>query len=293
MAGIFPASGVSASEAINSLLDPNVVVGCEELWHSTGRCQPRFDPAAANAVMSELLNLINCAGVAYDCKRLDNLCLATTELIHDVIHGCHRPFPAAEGCTIRQLVLSTDAEGCTSLAYFDTQAARLAISSACSVWPVGIRQLPANPAAPTTFYTNADLAADVVGGTIDEGLLTTNALATITFDVPCDDTIVEIELGASVVFAPAAAPNGAISQVVYRIDGEFTVQSGVVSFISAVTNYERLSSSSMRKTFAAGTHTVEFYVVSESGAKPPAQIGASCLANGTSSISVSAFIPTI
>jgi hypothetical protein len=80
MAGIYPDSGVPASEARNSV-DANTVAGCAELFHSTSRCQPRFDPAAANAVMSELLNVINKGEVAYDCKRLDQLELATRYLI--------------------------------------------------------------------------------------------------------------------------------------------------------------------------------------------------------------------
>lgn len=76
MTGIFPNSGAGPSESANSLPNPDVVDGCVPLWHSTARCQPRFDPASANAVMSELINLMNCNGVAYDCNALDNLCQA-------------------------------------------------------------------------------------------------------------------------------------------------------------------------------------------------------------------------
>lgn len=56
MAGIFPPSGVPASDAYNSLPNPNVAPGCDSLWYSTSRCQPRFDPSAANAMLSELVN---------------------------------------------------------------------------------------------------------------------------------------------------------------------------------------------------------------------------------------------
>lgn len=75
MAGIFPNSGVVASDALNTV---NTATDCEseELWHSTSRCTPRFDPAAANAVMSELLNLAACFGHTWDCGDLNNLCQA-------------------------------------------------------------------------------------------------------------------------------------------------------------------------------------------------------------------------
>jgi hypothetical protein len=80
MTGMMPDSGVPATDAKNTLLDPNTI-NCDELWYSTSRCQPRFDPAAANAVLSELINAINCAGLAYDCSKLDNLCLAIQTMI--------------------------------------------------------------------------------------------------------------------------------------------------------------------------------------------------------------------
>lgn len=93
MAGIFPNSGSGASEAANSLPDPNVADGCTPLWHSTQRCLPRFDPASANAVMSELLNLMNCNDVIYDCNALDNLCraLALHSLYGSVDTGLSTP----------------------------------------------------------------------------------------------------------------------------------------------------------------------------------------------------------
>lgn len=79
MTGMMPSSGVPATDAHNTILDPDTV-NCNELWYSTTRCQPRFDPAAANAVLSELINLINCAGLAYDCTKLNNVCTAVKSL---------------------------------------------------------------------------------------------------------------------------------------------------------------------------------------------------------------------
>jgi hypothetical protein len=80
MTGMMPDSGVPPQDARNSILDPNTI-NCDELWYSTSRCQPRFDPAAANAVLSELINAINCSGIPYDCSKLDNLCTAIGYMI--------------------------------------------------------------------------------------------------------------------------------------------------------------------------------------------------------------------
>jgi hypothetical protein len=80
MTAMFPDSGVPAADAKNSLPDPNTV-NCNELWYSTSRCQPRFDPAAANAELAELINLINQGEVAYNCASLSQVQLAVRYLI--------------------------------------------------------------------------------------------------------------------------------------------------------------------------------------------------------------------
>lgn len=76
MSGIYPNSGVPASQAANTVDVNTANCTTGELFHSTARCNPRFDPAAANALISELLNVVSAAGLAYDCSRLDNLKLA-------------------------------------------------------------------------------------------------------------------------------------------------------------------------------------------------------------------------
>lgn len=81
MAGIFPTTGVPNSDAYGSIPDPIIAPGCDPLWYSTSRCQPRFDPAAANGMMTEILNLVNCSGEAYDCFSNENLCSAVKDLI--------------------------------------------------------------------------------------------------------------------------------------------------------------------------------------------------------------------
>jgi hypothetical protein len=82
LTAMHPDSGVPPEDARNSL--PNEIeqsVYCDELWYSTSRCQPRFDPAAANAMLAELINLINKGEVVYDCTRLDQVQLAVRYLI--------------------------------------------------------------------------------------------------------------------------------------------------------------------------------------------------------------------
>ena len=80
MTAMFPASGVPAADAKNSIADP-ATVNCEELWYSTSRCQPRFDAAAANAMLAEMINAINRGEVTYDCNVLDNLQLSIRRMI--------------------------------------------------------------------------------------------------------------------------------------------------------------------------------------------------------------------
>jgi hypothetical protein len=80
MTAMFPITGVHYTDAENSLPDPNTI-NCKELWYSTSRCQPRFDPAAANAMLAELVNTINKGEVSYNCAYLDQLQLAVRYLI--------------------------------------------------------------------------------------------------------------------------------------------------------------------------------------------------------------------
>jgi len=77
---MFPDSGVPPGDARNSLPDVNTQ-GCDELWYSTSRCQPRFDPAAANAMLAEAMNLINKGEVSYRCDVLNNTEQAVRYLI--------------------------------------------------------------------------------------------------------------------------------------------------------------------------------------------------------------------
>lgn len=81
MAGIMPDGGVAPNQASNTEAGALLKVGCTSLWHAN-RCQPRFDPASANAIISEILNAVNAGGFEYDCTKLDNL--ATALAIHEI-----------------------------------------------------------------------------------------------------------------------------------------------------------------------------------------------------------------
>src|SRR5262245_26311921 len=81
MTAMFPDSGVPWQDARNSLQSPDVLANCDPLWYSTSRCQPRFDPAAANAQLAELINLINAGGLSYDCSQLDQVQLAVKYIV--------------------------------------------------------------------------------------------------------------------------------------------------------------------------------------------------------------------
>lgn len=125
MPSIFPSSGVLASEALNTVnVDAEATCG-DELFHSTSRCQPRFDPAAANAVMSELLNLVGGTGTGvggqgpentWDCSRLDNVRQGVRDFISQVIqNGCYDLDNIGTDCNIQQVAYVQDTAGCGRL----------------------------------------------------------------------------------------------------------------------------------------------------------------------------------
>lgn len=91
MAGLFPINGVTALQTINAASPVNATEGCEKLYHPA-RCIPRFDPAAANAVISELVNAINIIG-PYNCSRLDNL----AGVISNLKNLCNQPTTGLNG----------------------------------------------------------------------------------------------------------------------------------------------------------------------------------------------------
>jgi hypothetical protein len=81
MAGIFPEGGVNRNATVNTVANPQIEEECTPLWFGL-TCRPNFDPAQANALMSELLNAMKQSNVTYDCNELDNL--ADAMRIHSI-----------------------------------------------------------------------------------------------------------------------------------------------------------------------------------------------------------------
>jgi hypothetical protein len=73
MAGIFPSGGTDPGNTQGAQIGVKIVALCKALFYRSN-CNPRFDPVATNAMISELANAINLLRT-YDCNRLDNLAL--------------------------------------------------------------------------------------------------------------------------------------------------------------------------------------------------------------------------
>lgn len=276
MAGIQPSSGVGPSQSQNTLADPNIAPGCANLWYAP-RCNPRLDPFAMNAVIAEILNLVNCGGTEYDCARLDNMCTAVKDLIEDTLHGCmQRVFPTAAGaCAIETLVLVTDNTGCKRIARFAADSNLLATAVDSSVWgtafPSTLR--PLTPATPATFYTFDDLYNDVLANTVNPAKLTPNHLVHLLLNLPCE-TRVRLQVNASINFNPAAVGGvGQQSKIVLSVDNVFRTNPGTLAdYTPPFTNFEASVQQDIVMTLPAGPHVIDSYIVAHSSAKQPAQV---------------------
>lgn len=283
MSGVFPDSGVPASDAFNSIQDPDTANCPNELWYSTSRCQPRFDPKAANAVTAEIINLVNCAGLPYDCSKLDNLCIAVKDLINDVIKGVFTgclpfSFPAVSSgvCSLEQIGLTTDANGCAKLVrYNDATVPAYASAGNNSVYgnsyPRASR--PITPTNPATYYNQVDLGYDQLHGQIDNAKLTNNELARATFTLACDARVA-IRYAGIVEFKPADnPPAGTLGSICPRIDGQFIIATnGSASSLSRFTNFVASQDGTLIVNMLKGTHTVQAYVTA-GGSIQPTQVG--------------------
>lgn len=131
MAGIYPDGGVPVGQATNTV---NVAsVNCtSELFYSTNRCTPRFEPAAQNALISEILNAATALGDPYNCGslanlratllKINNLCNQddnTTPDLNDSLAGC---FDGVSGKTTIQLLSNLILGQITSLCELATVA---------------------------------------------------------------------------------------------------------------------------------------------------------------------------
>jgi len=288
---VFPDNGVPpGAEADNSLPDPDVVAGCEELWYSTARCQPRFDPAQANAIIAEILNLIMCGNNVYDCNRLDNLCTAVIDLINDVIFGClTRTFPSTAGaCSVQYLALMTDAAGCTKIARYSQASSTIAWANEDTVFPDPTQiNIPVDPTNPASYYNRTQLYNDIMAGTINEALLANTRVIDFVFNIVCDGAY-EFEFDGNVVFDPAGFGGaGRSSMVTYRIDGVFPmIPSNVGGFAgSNFTNFEAQVKGVGAQYLTAGAHHLQIYVLG--GGQQAAQL--SCVHIGAT-VQTSVFV---
>jgi hypothetical protein len=286
MSGIFPSSGVPAGSALNTV--DVATTGCAsgggELFHSTSRCTPRFDPASANAVISEMLNLVACAGKTYDCSRLNNLCTAVTDLILDTIFDClPRDFPqAGQACSIEQLVWVTDKNGCSRIARYTAANTSIANETSCSVSSVGgATSAPANPANPATYYDYTALNNAFLLSSINEALLKNTIIVDATFNLDCT-TVLDFDLSGSVPFAPSADGGaGRVSRIIGRIDNTFFITStGDLATLGRFTNFEASYTATPRRSLPAGVHRVRFYAVQDNVAYNMAAFNTLCNSTG-------------
>lgn len=279
MAGIFPNSGVIASSATNAQLVPsgNLSAGCTALYASTSRCAPRFDPAAFNAIVSELVNVTICAGLAYNCNRLDNLCTAIKQLISDGLYRCQTGnFDAAgAACSIEPLAMQTDSAGCRKIVRLNRDALPSVIGRNNSVWGTayGPAMHPLTPANPATYYNLTDLRTDIIANTLNPAKLTPNHLLSVNVTVPCQAQY-ELEYTQQVFFSPAAnGGNGTLSAVVVRVDGAFlTFSDGSLLFISSITNFVTQITDRLVTSLAPGAHVIDLFIVARTAGTPPTQI---------------------
>lgn len=153
MAGIFPNSGVPANQAAGSVDVPTT--GCTELFHDTGRCTPRFDPLSANSMISEVLNVVESAGLPYNCAKLTNLSDAIDAFI-GAVSPCTAPAataPEIAALTGNEPVIVCIGGVAKAVQIDDlplVSAADLAAMSPCGATAITPAELLALDAAPAT-----------------------------------------------------------------------------------------------------------------------------------------------
>jgi hypothetical protein len=79
MASIFPQGGTDSANTQGGAAGLNLVELCQALFYRVN-CNPRFDPLATNAIITELVKAINTVR-AYDCNRDDNLAMALKDIM--------------------------------------------------------------------------------------------------------------------------------------------------------------------------------------------------------------------
>lgn len=295
MTGVFPTKGVAASLTKNAIAAPGVEANCSVQWYGPS-CNPRLDPFAMNAVMSEIINAVNCADLDYDCSRLDNLCLAIKKIVDDTIHGClTTAFPDATGsCAVEFMVLATDAAGCRRFARYSEASTLLGTANTSSVWPAPNTQVvPATPGNPATFYNIAQVDASLNGGPpLQESILIANRILRLQINVPCANTRVNFNSIGGAVFDPSQnGGNGAFSVLFARVDGAIVTAPGpIAARLDTITNYEGNFENNLVQILSAGVHTFELFIAAAGAVQPPAQVPVFVDAAGNSAAAVRATI---
>ena len=288
MAGVLPEGGVAPAQTRNALDNPSLAAGCNNLWYPA-RCNPRLDPAAMNAIQAEIINLVNCAGLPYDCNKLDNLCTAVKDLINDVLldnqiikdivkdvlHDClqDRPFPDSTGaCSVSQVVFATDATGCQRFATFTQESSALGIAFESSVFgnAFPITPWPETPDDEDTYYNFQDLKADANSDTVNGDKLSRTRLVELKFNITCNDTLVEV-FGKS--DSIDVKPGLGLSRLGVRVDGKFPLAGTEMTSIGGkMTNFEGSSDVTFSIPLNAGPHVLEMYIIADLPGTPPAQV---------------------
>lgn len=161
MAGIFPVGGIAAGGTLNAASPVVTDEGCLPLYHRVG-CVPQFDPAAANALISEIINAINVVK-SYDCSRLDNLADAF-KYLGDL---CNLPTLAELG--IEQVTNADTLAGC-----FSDLSGRITIEDLRTV--ILNNLLCGLPTVTTAKETDFLAGCFDVGGTGTEGKIAISSL---------------------------------------------------------------------------------------------------------------------
>lgn len=288
MAGIFPNSGVPAGDAINSV---NVATtGCGlgntgELFHSTSRCQPRFDPAAANAIMSEILNFVALGDVAYDCSRLDNMSTSVRLAFARFLESCMEiDLPdVSDTCgTTRQLVLVQDGDCfrlATSNSNFTTASATWGDYQGHLPANTGGHELPLDFASPTNYYTLDELrTADNLGtGTINETRMLNSVLVSLSFTNLCSKRYRLLIEGAIASSLDADEAYRRRSQFVYRFrqNGgawQYARSLGVIQQFGSLNGINVSYSEDVAITLPAGEIDVQVVYTAEQVGDTPAPV---------------------
>lgn len=290
MSGIFPSGGVSASQALPTNLPEIETTGtnCSTLYHNA-RCNTKADPIALNAVIAEIGAAVNCAGLAYDCTRYDNLCSAIEEMSRKSLFEClDRDFPTSQNqCSVEYLVLGTDSEGCKRITRYSQASAELARVGNSSVWGTNkpYTELPENPGNEATYYNQESLWTAQQAGNVDMSRLQPNWIFHLEITLACASSVT-LFCETNTVLNPTQNTNaGAASVLAYSVDGVFpTPSSLVVPFVVAWTNYQTNAQGQTTVNLSAGTHTLDFYVIGRAPGRQAAKIpivGSSTTSQGT------------